>query len=180
MLLVGVSAFHFFLQKDPFLTWHSFQNAIKTKVTRVTTSSQLPSNAKRKDLDKGNNSHPAGCDTLTQEVTPFLFAAEQEMTRSESQLRSEKKRQQGASWLCGQKAETEHKGVFLIPFFPRPQFQMRINHWAFRVLLIREDLMGSHHCEITIVPLDIRPDVHFNPHQSSKAVWRQRWKRLKI
>lgn len=70
---------------------YSFQNAIKTKVTRVTTSSQLPSNAKRKDLDKGNNSHPAGCDTLTQEVTPFLFAAEQEMTRSESQLRSEKK-----------------------------------------------------------------------------------------
>lgn len=179
MLLVGVSAFHFFLQKDPFLTWHSFQNAIKTKVTRVTTSSQLPSNAKRKDLDKGNNSHPAGCDTLTQEVTPFLFAAEQEMTRSESQLRSEKKTARSVLVMWSE-SRNRAQGSVSNSLFPRPQFQMRINHWAFRVLLIREDLMGSHHCEITIVPLDIRPDVHFNPHQSSKAVWWQRWKRLKI
>lgn len=68
--------------------------------------------------------HPAAYATLTQEVTPFLFTAEQEMTQPESQLRS----QRGAAHLRGRKTETEREGgmdeCFISCFFlRRPSFE---------------------------------------------------------
>lgn len=167
----------FFFKSIPFCCDIALKNCNKNKSYK--SHNKLTTPIKWKEKRFRQRRHPEACDTLTQEVTPFLFAAEQEMTRSESQLRSEKKMARSVPVMWSENRNRAQGSVSNSPFSP-PQFQLRINHWAFRVLLIREDLMGSHHCEVTIRPLDIRPDVHFNPHQSSKAVWRQRWKRLKI